>query len=179
MSEPAANTQSNGDALWPWLLGGLACGGIVLGLLIAAYAFGYHQGEDHTSSAAAPVPKTNAPTTTTPPPPALGTIPVTPQLVTRGKALYSQTGCAACHSLNGTAGVGTSFKGLSGSTVTLSTGQTETADDAYIEQSITDPDAKIVKGYRMGIMSAAISRHDLAHKRNDIRALVAFIKSQK
>jgi len=179
MIEPAADTQSKADALWPWLLGGLACGGIVLGLLIAAYAFGYHQGEDNTNSAAAPVPTTNAPTTTTPPPPALGAIPVTPQLVTRGKALYGQTGCAACHSLNGTAGVGTSFKSLSGSAVTLSTGQSVTADDAYLEQSITDPDAEVVKGYRAGIMSAAISSHDLARKPNDIRALVAFIKSQK
>ena len=56
MSEPETDTHSNGDALWPWLLGGLACGAIVLGLLIAAYAFGYHQGEHDTSSAVKPRP---------------------------------------------------------------------------------------------------------------------------
>jgi mono/diheme cytochrome c family protein len=181
MSEPETDTHSNGDALWPWLLGGLACGAIVLGLLIAAYAFGYHQGEHDTSSAVKHVPATttSAPATTTPRPPALGAIPVTPALVARGEVLYRADGCAACHSLNGTAGVGTSFKGLSGSTVTLETGQTATADDAYLEQSITDPDAKIVKGYRADIMAAAISTYDLAGKPDDIRALVAFIKSQK
>jgi mono/diheme cytochrome c family protein len=181
MSEPATQTHSTGDALWPWLLGGLAGGGIVLGLLIAAYLFGYHQGEHHTSSAVKTVPTTTTgvPATTTPRPPALGTIAVTPALVARGTALYRADGCAACHSLNGTAGVGTSFKGLSGSKVTLDTGQTVTADDAYLEQSITDPDAEIVKGYRKGLMPAAISSHDLAHKPDEIRALVAFIKSQK
>jgi cytochrome c551/c552 len=181
MSEPATNTHSTGDALWPWLLGGLAGGGLVLGLLIAAYAFGYHQGEHHTSSAVKPVATTTttAPATTTPQPPALGAIRVTPGLVARGEVLYRADGCVACHSLNNTAGVGTSFQGLAGSTVTLSTGETVTADDAYIEQSITDPDAKIVKGYAAGIMPAAISSYDLAGKPDDMRALIAFIKSQK
>jgi mono/diheme cytochrome c family protein len=181
MTEPATDTRSNGDALWPWLLGGLAGGAIVFALLIAAYGFGYHQGEHDTSSAVGTVPATTTSTaaTTTPRPPALGAVPVTPALVARGEVLYRANGCAACHSLNGTAGAGTSFKGLSGSTVTLSTGQTVTADDAYLEQSITDPDAEIVEGYRAGIMPAAISSYDLAGKPDDIRALIAFIKSQK
>ena len=181
MSGPATTTRPNGDALWPWLLGGLAGGAIVLGLLIAAYVFGYHQGEHDTSSAVKTVATTttSAPATTTPRPPSLGAVPVTPALVARGEVLYRADGCAACHSLNGTAGAGTSFKGLSGSRVTLSTGQTVTADDAYIERSIADPDAEIVKGYRAGIMPAAISSYDLASKPDDIRALIAFVKSQK
>ena len=54
-----------------------------------------------------------------------------------------------------------------------------TADDAYLARSISDPDAQIVKGYRAGLMAAAIAGFDLAHKPDDIRALVAFIKSQK
>jgi hypothetical protein len=36
-----------------------------------------------------------------------------------------------------------------------------------------------VKGYRGGIMSAAIASFDLPSKPDDIRALVAFIKSRK
>ena len=36
-----------------------------------------------------------------------------------------------------------------------------------------------MKGYRAGIMSAAIASKDLASKPDDVRALVAFIKSQK
>jgi hypothetical protein len=63
--------------------------------------------------------------------------------------------------------------------VMLTDGETVTADDAYLEQSISSPDAKIVKGYQPGVMSAAVSSRDFARKPNDIRALVAFIKAQK
>ena len=54
-----------------------------------------------------------------------------------------------------------------------------TADDAYLEQSIADPDAQIVKGYPAGVMPAAVASFNLAGKPADLRALVAFIKSQK
>ena len=190
MSEHTENTHSSTDGLWRWLLGGLAGGGIILALLIAAYAIGYHRGQHHPRTAA-PAPSTattpttstaaaaTTPTTTTTTPSAAGPIQPTPALVARGKTLYSADGCSACHSLSGTAGVGPSFKGLASSKVTLTTGQPITADDAYLEQSIASPDAKIVKGYRAGIMAAAIASHNLAGKPNDIRALVAFIKAQK
>lgn len=176
------------DGLWRWLLGGLAGGGIVLGLLIAAYAIGYDRGQHHARAAApastAPAATTAPPTattaaTTTTPSPAAGPIAATPALVARGKTLYSSDGCSGCHSLTGSAGAGPSLKGTAGSTVTLTNGQTVTADDAYLLQSIADPDAQIVKGYRAGIMPAAIASFDLAGKPSDIRALVAFIKSQK
>jgi len=172
------------DGLWRWLLGGLAGGGIVLGLLIAAYAIGYHRGQHHSRTAvpatAAPAPAATTPATTaTTPSPAAGPIQATPALVSRGKTLYSTDGCAGCHALSDAAGAGPGFKGLAGSTVELATGETVTADAAYLEQSISDPDAQIVKGYRAGIMPAAIASFGLNGKPDDIRALVAFIESQK
>ena len=183
MSDPATGTHPSSDGLWRWLLGGLAAGGVILGLLIAAYAIGYHRGQHHPSSAAAPTAPPRrprpTPTTSTTASPTIGPVAVTPALVARGKALYTADGCSACHSLTGSSGVGPSFKGLAGSTVTLTSGQTVTADDAYLERSIADPDAQIVKGYRAGVMSAAIASYDLNAKPDDIRALVAFIKSQK
>jgi cytochrome c oxidase subunit II len=97
----------------------------------------------------------------------------------RGKTLYTSDGCSSCHSLSGAAGAGPSFKGLSGRTTTLSDGTTIFADDAYLERSVADPDAQIVKGYDAGLMAPAIASFDLVHKTGDIRALVAFIKSQK
>lgn len=175
------------DGLWRWLLGGLAGGGIILGLLIAAYAIGYRQGPPHPREAAAPatvptptptVPTTTAATTTIASP-TPGPIEATPALIARGKTLYSSDGCSACHSLTGTPGAGPSLKGTAGSTITLTDGQTVTADDAYLERSITDADAQIVKDYHAGIMPAAIASYDLAGKPDDVRALVAFIKSQK
>ncbi len=182
MTQPTVPTHPTADGLWRWLVGGLAAGGIVLGLLIGAYAIGYHRGRQHARAAAPAPPATTAATTTattTVPAPATGPVPVTPALVTRGKTLYQADGCSACHSLTGGAGVGPSFKGLAGSTVTLSSGQTVTADDAYLERSIVDADVQIVKGYRAGVMPAAIASYRLDSKPADVRALVAFIKSHK
>jgi len=180
MNEHTDDTHSNADGLWRWLLGGLAGGGIILGLLIAAYAIGYHRGQHHarTAAPATPAKTTTAPTTSIRPP-ALGPVQATPALVAGDKSLFGSDGCSACHSLTGNAGVGPSFKGVAGSKVTLANSQTVTADDTYLEQSISDPDAQIVKGYRAGVMPAAIASYNLAGKPNDIRALVAFIKAQK
>ena len=183
-----ATPHTTPDGLWRWLLGGLAGGGIILGLLVAAYAIGYHRGQHH--AAPAPVATTAPPAATTPPTATTATtttttttaaapVPTSPALVAQGKTLYTSDTCVGCHSLTGSPGAGPSFKGVAGSTVTLTSGQTVTADDAYLEQSISDPDAQIVKGYRPGIMSAAIASFGLAGKPDDIRALVAFIKSQK
>lgn len=108
-----------------------------------------------------------------------GPVAVTPALVAHGKALYTGDTCSGCHSLSGAGGAGPSFKGLAGGTTSLSNGQTVTADDAYLERSITDPDAQIVKGYIAGLMPPAIASFDLAHKPDDLRALVAFIKSHE
>jgi cytochrome c2 len=180
-SPPAG--QGHTDGLWRWLLGGLAGGAAVLGLLIAAYAIGYHRGQHHTTGTAAVTTTTAAAAstagTTTSKQATPGPVQVTPALIARGKSLYASDGCSACHSLTGTAGAGPSFKGLSGGTSTLTTGQAVTADDAYLERSIADPDAQIVKGYHPGIMAAAIAGFGLGAKPDDIRALVAFIKSQK
>jgi mono/diheme cytochrome c family protein len=183
-----ATPPTTPDGLWRWLLGGLAAGGIILGLLIASYAIGYHRGRHHRQAAAStttrPIPPaTTARATTTASTaaasPAPAPIQATPALVARGKALYTSDGCSGCHSLTGSAGAGPSLKGLAGATVTLTTGQTVTADDAYLERSISDPDTEIVKGYNAGIMSAAIASFDLAGKPDDLRALVAFIEAQK
>jgi len=183
MSQPADDTNSTTDGLWRWLVGGLAAGGVILGLLVAAYAVGYHRGQHHSApagtNAAAPT-TTTTPTTAAPPvSPGLGPVTVTPALVARGKTLYTRDSCSGCHSLSGAAGAGPSFKGLAGGTTTLSNGQTITADDAYLERSITDPDAQIVKGYTAGLMAPAIASFDLAHNPDALRALVAFIKSRK
>jgi cytochrome c oxidase subunit 2 len=180
MSEHAEDTHSSTDGLWRWLLGGLAGGGIILGLLIAAYAIGYNHGHHPgTAAPASPTAPTQTITPTTIPSAAPGPVQATPALVAHGKALYSADGCSACHSLTGTAGVGPSFKGVAGNRVTLTTSQTVTADDAYLEQSIASPDALIVKGYRAGVMPAAIASYNLSSKPDEIRALVVFIKSQK
>lgn len=165
-----------------WLVGGLVAGGIVLGLLVAAYAIGYHRGH-HSSSAAPP---STVPTTTTtagasPSTTTRATAPAaaTPQLVARGKALFTADSCVGCHSLTGAAGAGPPLNGVAGSSVKLVGGQTVTADDAYLERAITDPDAEIVDRYHSGLMGPAIAGFGLDKKPDDLRALVAFLKSER
>jgi len=173
----------SGDGLGRWLLGGLVVGAIVLGLMVAAYAVGYDRGKTHgtrseRATATTPSKPQPAPTTTQAATTPASTVPAA-QLAARGKQLYTSDGCAACHSLSGSAGAGPTFKGLAGSTVTLTDGSTVTADDAYLSRSLTEPDAQIVKGYNPGIMSAAIAGYGLPGKPADVQSLVAFIKTQR
>jgi cytochrome c oxidase subunit 2 len=65
----------------------------------------------------------------------------------RGQALVAANGCAGCHSIDGSKGVGPTWQGLFGSKVPLEDGSTVTADAAYLTESIANPSAKIVKGF--------------------------------
>jgi cytochrome c oxidase subunit 2 len=68
-------------------------------------------------------------------------------LAAAGEKLFQQLGCVACHVSAGK-GLGPSLVGAFGKPVKLTTGQTVTADDAYIRESILDPQVKIVAGYQ-------------------------------
>jgi cytochrome c oxidase subunit II len=63
-----------------------------------------------------------------------------------GQKLFQQNGCITCHIAAGK-GPGPSLLGVYGQPVHLTNGQTVTADDAYIRESILNPTAKIVFGY--------------------------------
>lgn len=91
-----------------------------------------------------------------------------------GKKLYDERGCKGCHTLDGSKGTGPTLKGVFGSDVPLSTGQTVKADENYIRESILQSQAKIVAGYP-GVMP--IFQGQLTDKQVD--ALIAFIKEQK
>jgi cytochrome c oxidase subunit II len=95
-----------------------------------------------------------------------------------GGALAKRLGCVACHSTDGVNLVGPSFKGLHGSQKTIAGkgGETTiTVDDAYLIESILDPNAKIVKGYNAGLM---LSYKDQL-KDGEIEQLVEYLKSLK
>jgi cytochrome c oxidase subunit 2 len=63
-----------------------------------------------------------------------------------GEKVFQASGCSTCHTNDG-AGLGPSLLGVFGHPVKLTTGETVTADDAYIRESILLPKAKIVLGY--------------------------------
>lgn len=94
-----------------------------------------------------------------------------------GKGLYASLGCQSCHSLDGSKSSGPTFKGLFGSKITLTNGQTVTTDEQYLLESILDPDKQIVAGYQPGVMSAVVTKGQVS--KVDAKALVDFIKKQK
>lgn len=93
-----------------------------------------------------------------------------------GAKLAREKGCLACHSLDGSRGVGPTFKGLYNSRVTvLQSGSrlTVTADDAYLRESIRAPAAKVVEGFQP-IMPTMPEL-----KAEEIEALIEFIEGVK
>ena len=116
---------------------------------------------------------TDAPTTTEPVV-TTSTTEAGVDLVAEGKTLAARMGCAACHSPDGTPLAGPTWQGLSGKTETLDDGSTVLVDDAYLTESIIDPDAKVVDGYVSGIMPK-----DFSDKLSDddIKSIIAYINS--
>ncbi len=72
-----------------------------------------------------------------------------------GLDILRKNGCVVCHSLDGTKIVGPSFKGVFGQKTTVLVDGKEqqvTVDENYITESVYDPNAKIVKGFKQGFM---------------------------
>jgi cytochrome c oxidase subunit 2 len=88
-----------------------------------------------------------------------------------GEKIFAELGCVTCHR-NDSHGSGPNLQGLFGKQVLLEGGHTVTADENYIRESILDPGAKIVKGYKplMPTFQGLVSEEQL-------NALVAYVKS--
>jgi cytochrome c oxidase subunit 2 len=95
--------------------------------------------------------------------------------VQEGDELIQEKGCLACHSLDGSAKIGPTFKGLFNRKVIVVTAgkeRTITVDEEYIMRSIKDPAADMVKGFPP--IMPAIPMTD-----EEMRALVDHIKTLK
>lgn len=64
-----------------------------------------------------------------------------------GREIARSNGCAACHGRNGEGGPGPKFVGLYGSMVEFKDSDSVVADDDYLYEAITDPNARLVDGY--------------------------------
>ncbi|HAL73002.1 MAG TPA: hypothetical protein DCP71_14645 [Verrucomicrobiales bacterium] len=100
--------------------------------------------------------------------------------VEEGAKLYQMIGCMACHSIDGsTVGkVGPSWKGIYGTQRILGKGgKTALADEAYLRESITNPSAKVVKGFEKFDTGMPIYAGIL--NESQIESLVMYIKTLK
>ena len=70
----------------------------------------------------------------------------------RGEQFYIERGCAGCHSIDGSSGVGPTWQGIYLREELLDDGTTVIADDEYIRSSILNPNAQIVSGFNAGLM---------------------------
>jgi cytochrome c oxidase subunit II len=95
---------------------------------------------------------------------------LTTPLQDNGKVLFVQFGCSTCHR-TGAPGRGPSLEGIYNKPVQLEDGRTVTADDNYLRESILNPTAKIVSGFKpvMPTFQGIVSEEQL-------NALVAYIK---
>ena len=90
----------------------------------------------------------------------------------RAKSCSSRYGCSTCHLLD-QQGRCPNLRGLYNKPVQLDDGRTVIADDAYIRESILDPNAKIASGFEPNIMpnfKGQISEQKVIQ-------LIAYIKS--
>src|SRR2546428_8141652 len=92
-------------------------------------------------------------------------------LASTGQSLFQQLGCSTCHRSD-TQGRGPNLVGVFGKPVLLEDGRTVTADENYVRESILEPAAKIVRGFKpvMPTFQGQLSDEQL-------NALVEYVKS--
>src|SRR5438309_3539296 len=92
-------------------------------------------------------------------------------LAVTGEKLFTELGCVTCHRSD-TQGRGPNLVSIFGKPVLLEDGRTVVADENYIRESILQPGAKIVNGFKpiMPTFQGQISDEQL-------NALVAYVKS--
>ncbi|EIM12919.1 cytochrome c oxidase subunit II [Pseudomonas chlororaphis] len=93
------------------------------------------------------------------------------ELAVQGQRLAESLGCLACHSVDGSQGIGPSWQGLYGKTETLADGSQIKVDEGYLKDSVRQPGAAIVKGYTP--VMPTLTPND-----KELDALIAFIKSK-
>lgn len=71
----------------------------------------------------------------------------TPEINNAAYKLLEAKDCLTCHSVDGSEGIGPTFKGMYGRKTKLKSGSTIAADDVYLRESIVDPSAKLVDGF--------------------------------
>ena len=88
-----------------------------------------------------------------------------------GMTVAERNACGACHSIDGTKLVGPTWKGLFGSTESMTDGSSTVVNEEYIAESIRNPSLRIVAGY-----DNAMTPYDFLSD-DEINYLIEYIKS--
>jgi cytochrome c oxidase subunit 2 len=93
-----------------------------------------------------------------------------------GFTILRNTGCFACHSIDGTKLVGPTFKGLFGTERVVLFNNLEVkriADENYITKSVYEPDTEVVSGFNKGIMKSYTG----ILRETDLKTIIDFLKT--
>ncbi len=90
----------------------------------------------------------------------------------KGETLAARFGCFKCHSTDGTRHIGPTFVDMYLRKETLTDGSTVVADEAYLTESMMDPNLKLVAGFQP-VMPTFIGQLDAP----ETAAIVEYIKS--
>jgi cytochrome c oxidase subunit 2 len=90
----------------------------------------------------------------------------------RGRALAQSKACVGCHTVDGSTGVGPTWKGLFGKQENLEGGGTVQVDEAFLREFIRNPQSRDIKGFPNVMPPIPLTDEELD-------ALVAYIKAQK
>ena len=101
----------------------------------------------------------------------------TPVTVEEGHRLATLMACVSCHSIDGTTlgKVGPTWKGLFGSQVHFADGGRTVADEAYLRESISEPNARIVRGFDKS--DTGMPSYQGVITDTQVEALMLYIKS--
>jgi cytochrome c oxidase subunit 2 len=99
-----------------------------------------------------------------------GAVPAAGGASEAGKALFAEKGCPACHTVDGTPGVGPTLKGVLGRREELADGGTVVVDEAFLEHQIRTPNTRPLKGFPPIMPQLPLSD-------DDVRALVEYVKT--
>ncbi len=89
-----------------------------------------------------------------------------------GAIVYKKKGCNQCHSIDGSGGIGPTFKGAFGGRRQFADGSAGAVDENYVRESLLNPKAKVVAGFDP-VMPTFQGRL----KENEMSALIAYLKS--
>ena len=87
-----------------------------------------------------------------------------------GEKLFAEKGCSACHTVDGSPGVGPTLKAVWGRTESLAAGPAVKVDENYLRESIVAPGAKVVAGFDDVMPPMPLEERE-------IQALIAYIQS--
>lgn len=97
----------------------------------------------------------------------LGEVEITPE---GGHQIYLRRGCNQCHTDNGAAGIGPTFRDLFGRQENFADGSTLMVDENYVRESVHNPGAKIVAGFQNVMPTISL-------KDEELQALILWMKS--